>query len=139
MIIEDGQSVSLSKDGCEIGQPVYMESVLVDGKGVGDVGRMVLRERKLLGGEGLVIVVLIMAEGTREILHGPEIISRGFIFHQRYDHILEDSKCLVLDLVETLDLNAFGSLPEKIRISLRRFFRDVLGRDPIVVPIVTDI
>ena len=114
-----------------------VESVLVDGKGVGDVGRLVLKERRILGGEGLVVVVLVIAEETGEVLHGPEMISRGFVFEQQYSHLLEDAKCLVLDHLETMSPYDLPKLQDRIRSSLRRFFRDVLDRDPIVVPIVT--
>lgn len=138
-ILEDGQPITLLPDGIRMEQPVPAESVLVDGKGVGDVGRMVLKERRILGGDGVVAVVLVMAEETGEVLHGPEIISRGFVFEQQYAHVLEDSKCLVLDQIENTPAADIPRLVERIRSSLRRFFRDVLGRDPIVVPIVTQI
>ena len=138
-IIEDGQPVTFLDDSIRMEDPVSVESVMVDGKGVGDVGRMVLKERRILGGEGLVAVVLVIAEETGEVLHGPEMISRGFVFEQQYSHLLEDAKCLVLDQLESTNPNDITKLSDRIRSSLRRFFRDVLGRDPIVVPIVTQI
>lgn len=138
-ILEDGQPVTFTADGMRMEEPVFVESVMVDGKGVGDVGRMVLKERRILGGEGLVAVVLVVAEETGEVLHGPEMISRGFVFEQQYNHLLEDAKCLVLDQLESTNPNDIARLSDRIRSSLRRFFRDVLGRDPIVVPIVTQI
>jgi len=138
-IIEDGQPITLLEDGIRMEEPVPVESVMVDGKGVGDVGRMVLKERRILGGEGLVAVVLVIAEETGEVLHGPEMISRGFVFEQQYNHLLEDAKCLVIDQIENTHPSDTAKLCERIRSSLRRFFRDVLGRDPIVVPIVSKI
>ena len=138
-IIEDGQPVTFLPDGIRLEEPVPVESVMVDGKGVGDVGRMVLKERRILGGEGLVAVVLVLAEETGEVLHGPEMISRGFVFEQQYSHLLEDSKCIVLDQIENTMPGETSKLCERIRSSLRRFFRDVLGRDPVVVPIVTSV
>ena len=138
-IIEDGQPVTFTEDSIRMEEPVSVESVMVDGKGVGDVGRMVLKERRILGGEGLVAVVLVIAAETGEVLHGPEMISRGFVFEQQYSHLLEDAKCLVLDQLESTNPNDISRLSDKIRSSLRRFFRDVLGRDPIVVPIVSQV
>ena len=138
-IIEDGQPVTFTRDAIRMEEPVSVESVMVDGKGVGDVGRMVLKERRILGGEGLVAVVLVIAAETGEVLHGPEMVSRGFVFEQQYSHLLEDAKCLVLDQLESTNPNDISRLSDRIRSSLRRFFRDVLGRDPIVVPIVTQI
>ncbi len=138
-IIEDGQPITLLEDGIRLEDPVPVESVMVDGKGVGDVGRMVLKERRILGGEGLVAVVLVLAEETGEVLHGPEMISRGFVFEQQYNHLLEDAKCLVIDQIENTHPSDTPKLCERIRSSLRRFFRDVLGRDPVVVPIVSKV
>ena len=117
-------------------EPISAESVMVDGKGVGDVGRLVLKERRILGGEGLVAVILVIAEETGEVLLGPEMFSRGFVFEQRYDHLLEDSKCLVLDHLENTPPDRYEMLSDQIRSTLRRFFRDTVGRDPIVLPIV---
>ena len=64
-------------------------------RGVGDVGQTVIKERQLLGGEGLVIVVLVLDGQTWQILYGPEVLSRGFIFEEQYDHLLEDAKNIV--------------------------------------------
>ena len=119
-IIEDGQPVTFLEDGIRMEDPVSVESVMVDGKGVGDVGRMVLKERRILGGEGLVAVVLVIAEETGEVLHGPEMISRGFVFEQQYSHLLEDAKCLVLDQLESTNPNDIPRLSDRIRSSLRR-------------------
>lgn len=138
-IIEDGQPVTFTEQAIRMEDPVSVESVMVDGKGVGDVGRMVLKERRILGGEGLVAVVLVIAEETGEVLYGPEMLSRGFVFEQQYSHLLEDAKCLVLDQLESTNPNDIPRLSDRIRSSLRRFFRDVLGRDPIVMPIVTQV
>ncbi len=136
-ILEDGSPFTLLEEGFRLEEPILAEQVLVDGKGVGDVGRSVLKERRILGGEGLVVVLLIMSEESGEVLHGPEIFSRGFVFEQRYDHVLEDSKCLVLDVLESSTNYNLNKLEEKIRILLRSFFREVLQRDPIIIPIIT--
>jgi ribonuclease J len=138
-IIEDGQPITFTQNAIRLETPIPVESVMVDGKGVGDVGRMVLKERRILGGEGMVAVNVVMAADTGEILHGPEMISRGFVFEQQYSHLLEDAKCLVLDQIESTNPSDTVRLADRIRSSLRRFFRDVLGRDPIVVPIVTQL
>ncbi len=135
-IIEDGQPVTLSQEGLRMEVPISAESVMVDGKGVGDIGRLMLKERRILGGEGLVAVILVIAEETGEVLLGPEMISRGFVFEPRFDHLLEDSKCLVLDHLESTPPERYEMLSDQIRSTLRRFFRDTVGRDPIVMPIV---
>jgi len=136
-IIENGQPFTVTPGGIIREEPIPAESILVDGKGVGDVGQMVLKERHLLGGEGMVVVVMVLDESTWSILHGPEIFSKGFVFEQQYDHVLEDAKCLVLDAIEGHPPGELEKLQERIRSSLRRFFRNILDRDPIVVPVVT--
>ena len=111
----------------------------MDGKGVGDVGNLVLRERQLLGGDGVVVVVLVLDEETGEVIHGPDMISKGFVFEQQFSHLLEDAKCLVLDHLETSPRLGIPRLGDRIRSSLRSFFRKVVGRDPVVVPVITQV
>ena len=82
-----GQPVTFFNDGTiRLEERILVESIYVDGKGVGDVGHTVLKERQLLGGEGLVIVNLVIDEATGEITLGPDILSKGFIFEQTYAH-----------------------------------------------------
>ena len=139
ILLEDGLPLTLLKDSFRLEQRVPVECTLVDGKGVGDVGYAVLKERRILGDEGMVIVVLVVDSETGSILHGPEMISKGFVFEQHYSHLLEDAKCLVLDEIEAARPGQLGRLQEGIRSSLRRFFRRVLERDPVVVPVISEV
>jgi len=137
IILEDGQPITfLAQGGIRLEEPILVEQVYVDGKGVGDVGQTVLKERQLLAGDGMVVVLLVLDEKTGEIILGPNLISKGFVFEQQFSHVLEDAKCIILD---TLDAAAPGNpdkLKERIRSSLRKFFRKVLDRDPVVVSLV---
>jgi ribonuclease J len=134
-ILENGHPLTISPEGIRLEEAVNAESILVDGKGVGDVGQSVLKERQILGGEGLVVVLLVQDEfGT--IVFGPSVQSKGFIFEQQFAHILEDAKCIILDVIEGNPNCEAYKLEERIRSSLRRFFRKVLERDPIVIPLV---
>ena len=139
ILLEDGLPLTLLKDSFRLEQRVPVECTLVDGKGVGDVGYAVLKERRILGDEGMVIVVLVVDSETGSVLHGPEMISKGFVFEQHYSHLLEDAKCLVLDEIEAARPGQLGRMQEGIRSSLRRFFRRVLERDPVVVPIISEV
>ena len=139
VLLEDGRALTLLPDGFRQEAPIPMECTLVDGKGVGDVGTAVLRERRILGDEGLVIVLLVLDAETGMVLHGPEMFSKGFVFEQQYSHLLEDAKCLVLDEIEAIRPGQLTRLQDGIRASLRRFFRRVLERDPVVVAIVSEI
>ncbi|MBQ3060587.1 MAG: ribonuclease J [Desulfovibrio sp.] len=139
VLLEDGIPMTITGEGFQKEAPVPVECTLVDGKGVGDVGAAVLKERRILGDEGMVIVVLVMDAATGSVLHGPEMISKGFVFEQHYSHVLEDAKCLVLDEIEAARPGQLTRMQDGIRISLRRFFRRVLERDPIVVPVISEI
>lgn len=139
IVLEDGSPLTLMEDGVRFEDEFFVESVLVDGKGVGDVGHTILRERQLLGGEGMVIVVLVMDDDTGEIIMGPKLMSKGFVFEQHYDHVLEDAKCIIMDIYEKLPPGAWKKFRESIKSSLRRFFRKVLERDPVVIPLVINI
>ena len=135
-VIEDGQPFTITPGGFSLETPISAEPILVDGKGVGDVGQSVLRERHLLGDAGMVIVTMVLDEATWTILHGPDISSKGFVFEQDYSHLLEDAKCLVLDSIEGYPTHEMEKLQERIRSSLRRFFRKILDRDPVIVPVI---
>lgn len=137
IILEDGDPLTLLPQGIRRENSVPVDFTLVDGKGVGDVGQAVLRERHILGGEGMVIVVLVLDAATGSVLHGPEMISKGFVFEQQYRHLLEDAQCLVLDQIEDAKAGDITRIQDGVRSSLRRFFRRVLDRDPIVVPVVS--
>jgi ribonuclease J len=137
IVVEDGQPLLLTPDNLAIGEAIPLESTFVDGKGVGDVGETVLRERQLLSEEGLVIAHMVLDEQTGEILDGPSLISKGLVFEQEYSHLLEDAKCLLMDLFEDTPPGQTEKLRDRTRSALRRYFRSILGRDPVVVPIIT--
>jgi ribonuclease J len=136
MVLEDGQPLTILSQGIRLEEAVPAERILVDGKGVGDVGQSVLKERQLLAGEGMVVVLLVIDKETGEITLGPDIVSKGFVFEQQYAHLLEDAKCVVLEEVESSPKGNIKKLKERVRMALRRFFRTVLDRDPVVVPLV---
>jgi len=136
LVVENGQPVTFLKQGIRMEEPVSAERILVDGKGVGDVGQTVLKERQLLAGEGIMIVLLVVDEATGEISIGPDIVTKGFVFEQNYAHFIEDAKCIVLDVFENIPPGETKKLKERIRSALRRFFRKVLDRDPVVVPLI---
>ena len=138
-ILDDGEPLTLLPDAIRLEEKIPADSILVDGKGVGDVGNLVLRERQLLGGDGVVVVVLVLDEETGEVIHGPDMISKGFVFEQQFSHLLEDAKCLVLDHLETSPRLSIPRLGDRIRSSMRSFFRKVVGRDPVVVPVITEV
>ena len=137
LLIEDGQPVTLTPEGMRLEDPIEAESILVDGKGVGDVGQIVLKERHLLGDEGIVVTTLVLEKNTLKILHGPEVQSKGFVFEQQFNHVLEDARTIILDVLHETGPDDVDGLHDKLRSALRRFFRKSMGRDPVVIPVVT--
>lgn len=138
LILENGQPITFTSTGIRFEEAIDAQSILVDGKGVGDVGQSVLKERQILGGEGLVIVLFIQDQWG-SIIFGPSLHSKGFIFEQHFSHVLEDAQCIVLDIVEDNPKAPVQKLEERIRSSLRSFFRNILDRDPIVIPLIARI
>ncbi len=139
IVLDNGQPLTFFERGIRFDDRIRVDSTLVDGKGVGDVGASVLKERKLLAEEGLVVVHVVIDQETGHILVGPELISKGFVFEQQFEHVLDDSKCLILDVFESNPKASPKKNAERIRVVLRNFFRKVLQRDPVVLPLVVGV
>ena len=138
IILENGSPLSFLADGSiRREDPIPVEYILVDGKGVGDVGNLVLRQRRILGEEGLVIVTMLRDAVSGEIINGPEILSRGFVFEQQLSHILDEAREMVVEYTESIPPDEPDKLNDGVRSMLRRFFRASLGRDPVVLPLIT--
>jgi len=136
LVIEDGNPVTFFKDGIRFEEEFQANVILVDGKGVGDVGTAILKERQLLADEGLVILIMVLENETGEILIGPRLQSKGFIFEQEYSYILEKAEQIVLDIYHRSGKISKSNLKKKVKNSLRRYFRRTLERDPVVIPVI---
>jgi ribonuclease J len=139
LVLEDGQPLTMLPRGVRFEDEFQSKSVLVDGKGVGDVGKSILKERRLLADEGMVVVVMVMDDETGEIMMGPRIQSKGFIFEQQYAHILEEAEAIVMDVYENIPPKSWKKLRDRIKAALRRYFRKTLDRDPVIVPLVINV
>lgn len=142
LLAENGQVVEFDADGARIRDRVPTGRVMVDGKGIGDVGRSVLRERRSLSEHGLVVVTLILDEETGTVVHGPDVYSKGFVFETETGHLLDDAICVVLEVVEDIGPEV-ADRTEKIRarlqIVLKQYFFFTIGRRPFILPIVTEV
>ncbi|HEV8310185.1 MAG TPA: ribonuclease J, partial [Methylomirabilota bacterium] len=96
-VIEDGQGVEFTKTSGRVLQRFPVGRVLVDGKGIGDVGAVVLRDRQLLSQDGMVVVAVTVDRGTGEIIAGPEIASRGWVYERESEAVLEEAKTVLRD------------------------------------------
>ncbi|MFO7971106.1 MAG: hypothetical protein R6U40_05070, partial [Desulfobacterales bacterium] len=116
--------------------------VFIDGKGIGDVGRSVLKERRNLSEDGLVVVTMVFDEETGIVLHGPEIVSHGFVFETETGHLLEDAKCIILEVVEEVGPvvpDRVNKIRLKVQIALRKFFSFTISRRPVILPFILEI
>jgi ribonuclease J len=100
LLAENGQMVVFDGRGGRLQERIATGRVLIDGKGIGDVGRSVLKERRNLSEHGLVVVIMALDEETGTIVYGPEMFSRGFVFELETGHLLDDAVCVVLEVVE---------------------------------------
>ena len=139
LIAEDGDVICFEKLQMQLEKPVPFGRILVDGKGVGDIGETVLRDRRKLGGHGMVVILLIVDEETGETIYGPEIISRGFVFDDQGQFILEDAECIVLEILDELERPSpvdCAKVESEIRRRLKRFFYKIIERSPLITPVI---
>jgi ribonuclease J len=140
-VIEDGAVVELSPRGIEVVAEVVTGRVFVDGKGVGEVGEVVLRDRQLLSQDGTIVIVVGLDHTTGQVLQGPDIISRGFVYEEESRELLDEIKQLVVELLPTLDqeiLSERALLAVRIRNRVRKFLDHKMGRRPMVLPMILE-
>jgi ribonuclease J len=139
LLAENGQVIRFDREGGRICGRVEVGRVFVDGKGVGDVGNPILRDRRHLSNEGLVVVQVVLNNQTGELLSGPEIISRGFISEEEHPELIQEAKERVQEILylrQKEDIKDWSDIQEEIRKTLRRFFDRSLERRPVVLPLI---
>jgi len=155
LVIEDGQGVALTKAAARLLQRLPVDRVLVDGKGIGDVGHVVLRDRQLLAEAGMVVVAVTVDRRTGEIVAGPEIVSRGWVYERESEAVLAEAKAVLREALAARSGEEPSSpetpappspltgltkdeLAALLRGTLRRFITQRYERKPIVLPIVLE-
>lgn len=141
-IAEDGDVLEFTDNGAALREKVEAGKVFVDGKGVGDVGSMVLKDRMHLSQDGMVLIVLGLNEKTGETIYGPDIITRGLIFEEESAPLMQEAKDALIETLNNINPEAKSETPEvkeEIRKSLRRFFNKRLERRPVIVPVIIEI
>jgi ribonuclease J len=115
--------------------------VFVDGKGIGDVGEVVLKDRKHLSRDGMVVVIIAINQATGEIIYGPDIVTRGFVFEDESQEYLDETKKVVLDTLAVHNIEVMGDWHEvkmEVRRILRRFFNKTIERRPVILPVILE-
>lgn len=141
-IAENGSVVEFTKNGAAITGKVPAGKVLVDGLGVGDVGNIVLRDRKLLSQDGIFIVVVTIDKQNNYIVAGPDIVSRGFVYVREAENLMEEAKeriQIALDKCTEVGLSDWSLIKGAVRDSLNRFLYEKTKRRPMILPIVMEV
>lgn len=141
-IMENGQTLNISEKKAGFGPPVTSGNILVDGLGVGDVGNIVLRDRKHLSENGLIVVVVTMSKETGKVIAGPDIISRGFVYVRESEDLMEESRNIVekaLNECERKNITDWATLKSETRDSLRGFLYHKIKRNPMILPIIMEV
>ena len=121
---------------------VCFYAIFVDGLGVGDVGNIVLRDRQHLSEDGILIVVMTLEKYSNNLLSGPDIVSRGFVYVRESEDLLEEARSVVYDSLEQcLDRNIsdWGKIKIEIRDSLSEFLWKKTKRNPMILPIIMEV
>lgn len=142
VLAEDGDVVEVTEDSISVRERVESGKVFVDGKGVGDVRDMVLKDRKHLSQDGLVIAILALNEKTGEIIYGPDIITRGVVFEEESAELLENARNIVIGVLGNINVEAktdWLEVKEELRRALRRYFNKTLERRPVILPLIVEI
>lgn len=142
IIGKNGDVIELTSKSIAINGTVTSGNILVDGLGVGDVGNIVLRDRKLLSENGLIIVVLATEKGTGKILSGPEIVSRGFIYVRENIDLIEESKFIIrkaLTKCENENVKEWNNIKMMIKDALSSFIYEKIRRSPMILPIIVEV
>jgi ribonuclease J len=140
-ILEDGDVLELTAQGAQKTAPIQVGKVFVDGKGVGDVGDIVIRDRRHLSEDGMVLAVMAIHQQSGDLVAGPDMISRGFMRAEESEEVLEHAKKVVLETLNGINRETRtdpAELKEEVRRALRRFFRKKLERHPVVLPYIIE-
>ncbi len=137
-----GQVIEMSRDSLSIAGTVPVGEVLVDGLGIGDVGNVVLRDRKHLSQDGLIIVAMAFDRTNGVLVSGPDVISRGFVYVRENEDIIESTREVVRNIITSygrIEGSDWPSIKNRIKDELHRFIYEKIKRNPMILPIIVDL
>ncbi len=141
LLATNGDMVTFYADTACISEKVESGRVFVDGKGVGDVGNVVLKDRKHLSEDGMVVAIIGINQKSGELIYGPDIVSRGFVFEDESQEYLETARLIVSEALEELNAEMRCDCEEVktvTRQALRRFFKKSIERRPVILPVILE-
>jgi len=140
--MEVGDVLELDSDGARLVEKVPAGAVLVDGLGVGDVGDIVLRDRRHLANDGIFTIVIGIDRASGSIVAGPDIVSRGFIYMEEAEELIEEAKAAVVEAVENLDIDSSAELTTvkaDMRSAVAKLLYAKTHRRPMVIPVIMEV
>ena len=142
IIMQSGDVVELSKDECKINGHIEAGGIFVDGLGVGDVGNIVLRDRQNLAQNGIIIIALSLERGSNQLLSGPDIVSRGFVYVRESEDLMEEATAVVRDAMNNLldaRVSDWTKIKNELRDVLSNFLWKRIKRNPVILPIIMEV
>ena len=142
VIAENGSVIELTRNSVGINGKVTAGKVLVDGLGVGDVGNIVLRDRRQLSQDGIMIVVVTIDKESCHVVAGPDIVSRGFVYVREAEDLMEEARDKVQAALERCEENGVSEwsvIKSNVRDALGRFLYEKTRRRPMILPIIMDV
>ena len=142
IMMSNGRILEINQEGAELTGSVTSGRVLVDGLGVGDVGSVVLRDRQHLSQDGLIVIVLTMDSSTGEVVAGPDVISRGFVYVKESENLMDDVKSVVrheIKKCEERGIRDWATIKSTTRENLRDYIFMKTKRNPMIIPIIMEV
>lgn len=142
VIADNGDVIEVTRDSIRKNGTVISGQVFVDGLGVGDVGNIVLRDRKHLSQDGILTVVVTIEKESGSVIAGPDIISRGFVYVRESEDLMEEARELVKDALKKCEekhITEWASIKSNIKEVLRVFLYERTRRKPMILPIIMEI
>jgi ribonuclease J len=139
-VMTDGDVLELSEHGADFAERIEADYVYVDGLGVGDIDHVVLRDRKHLASDGMVVVIVAMDKLTGRVVSKPEVVSRGFVDMDESEELIERTRDQVLRSLESADhIVEWGAVHTQVKESVAKFLYDETRRRPMVLPVAVEV
>ena len=142
LIAENGRAVEMSRKSIKLGESVPAGDILVDGTGVGDVGSSLLRERRHLAEDGMVVVIMALSSEDASLISGPEIITRGFIYVKESEQLMDELRRVVYESLDGCLISGtsdWAGVKAKIKANLSGYIYKVTKRSPMIMPVIMEV
>nr|WP_278244179.1 ribonuclease J [Eubacterium xylanophilum] len=142
VIMHSGNVLEICEESAKVVDQVQAQGIMVDGLGIGDVGNIVLRDRQHLSENGLMVIAIALERGSNQIVSGPDIVSRGFVYVREAENLMDECREIVnisLDRIAERGITDWGSMKSEIKDSLNDFLWRKMKRNPMILPIIMEV